>query len=113
MYEKIIDTGDLEFTPIDFDGISIRVVYQNEKTGEMVVQTKMEPGSVIPKHFHEKANEYVFVVEGDFIEDGVSYERGAFFFGSAKVPHGPHGTKEGCILLTTFSAELDFNLVEN
>jgi hypothetical protein len=50
----------------------------------------------------------VFVVEGDFIEDGVSHGPGTFFAGPAGSIHGPHRTRTGCVLLTTFSAELDF-----
>jgi hypothetical protein len=38
----------------------------------------------------------------------VSHGPGSFFAGKVGVPHGPHGSVGGCIVLTTFSATLDF-----
>jgi quercetin dioxygenase-like cupin family protein len=112
MYERIIDTGHLDWSPLDFEGISIRILHRVESTGALTVMTRMAPGSVIPAHSHGVADETVYVLEGDFIEDGVSYGAGTFFVGPAGIPHGPHRTSGGCVLLTTFSAELDFRLVE-
>jgi quercetin dioxygenase-like cupin family protein len=112
MYERIIDTGSLDWSPLEFDGVSIRVLHRVESTGALTVMTRMAPGSAIPAHWHGAADETVFVLEGDFIEDGTSYGPGHFFIGPAGTPHGPHRTSGGCVLLTTFSAELDFRLVD-
>jgi hypothetical protein len=64
-----------------------------------------------PGHLHTKANETVYVLEGDFVEDGASHGPDSFFAGQAGVPHGPHSTVGGCTVLTAFSATLDFVLV--
>lgn len=112
MYEQIVDTGRLAWSPLDFEGVAIRILHRVESTGALTVMTRMAPGAVIPAHWHSAADETVYVLEGDFIEDGVSYGVGSFFVGSAGSPHGPHRTLGGCTLLTTFSAELDFHLVE-
>jgi quercetin dioxygenase-like cupin family protein len=112
MYERIVDTEQLDWSPIAFEGVSIRILHRVEPTGAMTVMTRMAPGSVIPAHSHTAADETVYVLEGDFIEDGASYGPGSFFAGPAGTPHGPHRTVGGCVLLTTFSAELDFQLVE-
>lgn len=111
MYERTIDTGRLEWSPLDFEGVSIRILHRVESTGAMTVMTRMAPGSVIPAHWHSAADETVYVLEGDFIEDETSYGPGSFFVGPASIPHGPHRTSGGCVLLTAFSAELDFQLV--
>ena len=46
------------------------------------------------------------------IRDGVAYGPGSFFAGAAGTVHGPHTTAGGCVLLTTFSAPLDFVLAD-
>ena len=50
----------------------------------------------------------MFVIEGDLIDDGVSYAPGSFFVVKAVSPHGPHRTSGGCVLLTTYSGPPDF-----
>jgi len=108
MYDAKIDTATLAWSPLDFPGVSMKVLRQDETTGGMTVMTRMTAGSSIPAHRHTRADETVFVIEGDFIEDGVRYGPGSFFAGRAGTPHGPHGSAGGCVLLTTFSAGLDF-----
>lgn len=109
MYQRIIDTSTLDEQPLDMDGVSIRIVHKDE-AGAMAVVTRMRAGATIPAHWHSKADETVYVLSGDFIEDGVAYGPGHYFIGAARTVHGPHSTKTGCTLLTHFSAELDFNV---
>src|SRR4051812_24178491 len=99
MYQSRIDTSKLASSPLDFKGVSMRVLQQVEQTGGVTILLRMEPGSSIPAHHHTHADETAFVVEGDFVEDGVSYGPGSFFAGRAGTPHGPHGTAKGCVLL--------------
>ncbi len=90
----------------------MRVVHVDKKSGGMTVMTRLEPGACIPAHIHTKADETVFVISGDFIEQEVAYGPGSFFAAPAGVPHGPHRSRMGCIVLTTFSATLDFEIVQ-
>jgi hypothetical protein len=56
----------------------------------------------------------VFVLSGDFIEAGVTYGPGTFFYGKPGALHGPHSSQTGCVVLTHFSnaANLDFNAID-
>ena len=110
MYQTKTDTAAIDWSPLDFAGVSMKVLHQDAATGGMTVMTRMASGASIPAHRHTHADETVFVVEGDFVEDGVSYGPGSFFVGRAGTDHGPHRSSGGCILLTTFSAGLDFVL---
>jgi quercetin dioxygenase-like cupin family protein len=110
MYQTKTDTSTHDWSPLDFPGVSMKVLHQVKTTGGMTVMTRLAPGSSIPAHRHTHADETVFVVEGDFVEDGISYGPGSFFVGLAGTPHGPHSSFGGCVLLTTFSATLDFIL---
>jgi len=69
-------------------------------------------GATIPRHWHAAADETVFVVLGDFVEQGKSFGPGAFFVGKAGTSHGRHSSVSGCTVLTTFSAQLDFQMGE-
>jgi quercetin dioxygenase-like cupin family protein len=109
MYQKIVDSSAVEDQPLEIDGVSIRILDKSE-TGALALITRMRAGAIIPAHWHSKADETVFVLDGDFLEDGVAYGPGHYFVGAARTIHRPHATKSGCTLLTHFSAELDFNI---
>lgn len=112
MYALKLNTTAIEWTPLDFPGVSMKTLRQDSRTGAMTVMTRMQPGASIPAHSHTHADETVYVLEGDFVEDGVAYGPGGFFAGAAGTVHGPHRTVSGCVLLTTFSGPLDFVLAE-
>jgi anti-sigma factor ChrR (cupin superfamily) len=111
MYHLKLHADSVAWTPLDFPGVSLRVLHADPDTGATSVLTRLAPGAVIPAHLHTKADETVYVLEGDFVEDGRSHDPGTFFAGKAGVPHGPHSTVGGCTVLTAFSAALDFVLV--
>lgn len=111
MYHLKLHTETVAWSSLDFPGVSLRVLYTDPDTGAMSALTRMAPGATIPAHLHTKADETVYVLEGDFVEDGQSHGPGSFFAGRAGSAHGPHSTVGGCVVLTAFSATLDFVLV--
>ena len=113
MFETTVISTEVKPVSIDLPGVSVRVLHPgNAETGQVVL-TRMAAGAVIPEHWHSEADETVFVLDGDFIEAGVTYGPGTFFFGKAGKPHGPHTSSTGCTVLTHFShATLDFNVVD-
>jgi quercetin dioxygenase-like cupin family protein len=108
MYETKVDTSTLPWSPAGSSGISMKILQQVESTGGMTGMTRLEAGSSIPAHSHTHADQTVFVIEGDLIDEGVSYGPGSFFFVKAGSPHGPHSTLRGCVLLTMYSGQPDF-----
>ncbi|HZR17969.1 MAG TPA: cupin domain-containing protein [Verrucomicrobiae bacterium] len=111
MYSTTVDTAKLPWATLDFPGVFMRVIHEDKKAGGMTVMTRLEPGASIPAHIHTRADETVFVISGDFIEEAVEHGPGSFFAAPAGEPHGPHRSRTGCVVLTTFSAALDFQLV--
>ena len=65
------------------------------------------PGATIPAHYHNAGSEAHYVLEGDFINAGVTHAPGAFVTHSVGVVHGPHGSVNGCKILTLQSAYVD------
>jgi quercetin dioxygenase-like cupin family protein len=113
MYGIQVNECDVEWAPLEMPGVMMKVLHRDEATGAMAVLTRMEPGARIPVHFHTLADETVYVLNGDFVEDGERHGPGAYFAGKAGIPHGPHETVGGCTVLTHFSAELDFQLLSS
>ena len=111
MYQAILDVGSIEWVALDFQGVEMKILRRDDATGAMAVLTRIGPGCEIPAHWHSQADETVYVLEGDFIEDGIGHGPGTFFAGKAGTPHGPHRSEGGCTALTHSSAELDFHLV--
>ena len=100
------------WTPLQFPGVSVKILHADDTTGATTVLTRLAPGASIPRHRHSAADETVYVIEGDFVEDGESFGAGSFFAGKAGTDHGPHRSATGCTVLTRFSAPLDFILAE-
>ena len=110
MYDVSLDSRTMEWVQLDFPGVSMKILHTDPGTNGMSVLTKMNAGATIPAHIHTSANETVYVLEGVFIENGVEHDAGWYFACNAGIAHGPHTTDSGCMVLTTFSSELDFVL---
>jgi anti-sigma factor ChrR (cupin superfamily) len=110
MYQKTILSDDVAFIDLDMPGVRIRPLYTDASSGAMTVLTEMAAGASIPEHWHTAADETVFVLRGDFIENGTAYGPGTFFVGKAGTSHGPHETRSGCTVISNFSAPLDFQM---
>jgi anti-sigma factor ChrR (cupin superfamily) len=108
MYQITVRESELPWADLGMPGVSMKVLHKDEATGAMAVLTRIEARAGIPAHWHSKADETVFVLDGDFVEAGGSYGPGSYFVGKAHTRHGPHSTVRGCTVLTHFSAELDF-----
>ena len=63
----------------------------------------MSAGSVIPAHLHQGVAEVLYVVEGDFINEGKQHLPGTSLHVKAGQPHGPHSTEKGCTLLVLWT----------
>ena len=100
--------------------ITLAVRNKNYSLGPVMLHLVMQPGSAIPAHIHEGVAEVLYVIEGDFINEGKQYQPGTSLHVKAGKAHGPHSTEKGCKLLVlwtdkaaTQDANLaDFNLAE-
>ena len=93
--------------------ITLAVRNKNYALGPVMLHLEMSPGSAIPAHSHENVAEVLYVVEGEFINEGQRYQAGTSLHVKAGKPHGPHSTETGCKLLvlwTDKAATADANL---
>lgn len=82
---------------------TVKILNSDQSLGPAVALLRMEPGSEIARHLHEQTTETSYVLDGDFINEGVSYPAGTEFNVKPNTAHGPHTTKRGCSVLVTFS----------
>ena len=106
-FTRTVETSTIEATAAPFPNTkwtaTIKVLNSDESLGPAVVLLRMEPGSEIARHLHEQTTEMAYVLDGDFINDGISYAKGTEFNIKPNTAHGPHTTKTGCSVLVTFS----------
>ena len=106
MYDQEIPASQVKADRFPFPSegdITLAVRNKNFALGPVMVHIVMKSGSVIPPHKHEKLAEALYVVEGDFINEGKEYLPGTSLHVKAGKQHGPHSTKNGCSLLVLWT----------
>jgi quercetin dioxygenase-like cupin family protein len=90
--------------PFQSEGdISLAVRNANYTLGPVMLHITMKPGAVSPAHLHKGMAEALYVVEGDFTNEGKQYQPGTSLHFKAGKEHGPHTTKNGCKLLVLWT----------
>lgn len=86
--------------------ITLAVRNANYTLGPVMLHLAMQPGAVIPAHLHKGVAEVLYVLEGEFINEGKTYPAGTTLHIKAGIPHGPHSTKTGCKLLVLWTERM-------
>ena len=98
--------SDKQWQPGPYEGVELLVLHKNEFTGGVTVLRKFKAGVTVPAHIHAEANEFVYVLSGEWEESGVTYREGAFFFAPKGQAHGPHVARTEVVSLTIFDGPL-------
>ncbi len=106
MFPYIALAKDKTWQPGPYEGVELLVLHKNEQTGGVMVLRRFKAGTVIPAHTHPLANEWAYVLSGEWIEDDKNYAPGTLFFAPKGVKHGPHTAHGEVISLTTFDGPL-------
>jgi quercetin dioxygenase-like cupin family protein len=106
MFPYIALAKDKEWQPGPYAGVELMPLHQNPQTGGVTVLRKFLTGVKVPAHIHPEANEFVYVLSGEWEESGVAHGPGAFFFAPRGVAHGPHFARSEVGSLTIFDGPL-------
>jgi anti-sigma factor ChrR (cupin superfamily) len=95
-----VDPSKMEWEKSQFEKIWMKVLYRNDKEGEMTVLLRWEPGAVLPFHKHPEI-EQSFVLEGSFYDHDGICRAGQYVY---RHPGSMHETRsdEGCLLLAVY-----------
>jgi quercetin dioxygenase-like cupin family protein len=90
--------------PFPHEGnVTLAVRNANYELGPVILHLEMAPGSVIPAHRHDGIAEVLYVMEGDFINEGKQHLPGTSLHVMKGKVHGPHGTEKGCKVLVMWT----------
>ena len=106
MFPYVTSPQDKAWQPGPYPGVELLVLHKNEATGGVTVLRKFHAGVTVPAHTHPLANEWAYVVSGEWEESGVQYLPGTLFFAPKGERHGPHVAKTEVVSLTMFDGPL-------
>jgi anti-sigma factor ChrR (cupin superfamily) len=93
------DPGAVDWPSSRRTGIHVRVLWNDESSGDAAVLVRMDPGCEYPRHRHV-GDEEVFVLQGGFRDASGEYRAGEFRRFPAGSIHAPVGLQgdEPCVL---------------
>jgi len=106
MFSITLPAGTGRWQPGPYPGVELMVLRRDETTGGVTVLRKFQAGVTVPAHSHPEAAESVYVLTGEWEEDGTVYGPGTFFHVARGLRHGPHIARTEVISLTTFDGAL-------
>jgi quercetin dioxygenase-like cupin family protein len=106
MFPYLALAEDIPWQLGPYPGVELKVLHKNPDTGGVVVLRKFQAGITVPTHTHPLANEWAYILSGEWEESGVGYQNGALFFAPKGIQHGPHVAKTEVISLTIFDGPL-------
>jgi quercetin dioxygenase-like cupin family protein len=106
MFQYVSLAKDKNWQPGPYPGVELMLLHKHEPTGGVTVLRKFRAGVTVPAHTHPLANEFVYLLSGEWEESGVTYTTGAFFHAPKGLRHGPHVARTEVISLTHFDGPL-------
>ncbi len=108
----IADASQLQPVPFPIPGatpggVTATLLNIDADRGLVTTIIHIAPGARIPAHYHNDGAEAHYVLEGDFINAGVTYGPGAFITHPKGTVHGPHASRGGARVLTLQTAYVD------
>lgn len=113
MFQYIALAGEKEWQAGPYDGVELKPLHKNEATGGVVVLRKFKAGVTVPAHRHPDANEWAYVLSGEWEEAGEVYREGALFHAPRGETHGPHVARTEVVSLTIFDGPLTVDFDES
>lgn len=95
-----VQPQSIEWRPSQFEGIEIKVLYENKEAGELTCLLRWAPGTTLPFHKHPEI-EQSWVIEGSFSDHDGICRAGEYVY---RVPGSMHETHsaEGCTILAIY-----------
>jgi quercetin dioxygenase-like cupin family protein len=106
MFQYVALAQDKTWQPGPYAGVELLVLHKNEASGGVTVLRKFKAGTTVPAHMHPLANEFAYVLSGEWEESGTTHTTGTFFFAPRGERHGPHFAKTEVVSLTLFDGPL-------
>lgn len=106
MFPHVCSSDQVDWKPGPYEGVDLKVLHKNPKTGGVTVLRRFHAGALIPAHIHREANETAYILSGEWEESGKVYTQGTCFYAEQGIKHGPHHALSEVISLTIFDGPL-------
>lgn len=106
MFPITIPPGSGSWQPGPYPGVELLVLRRDEATGGVTVLRRFQAGVTVPAHVHPLASESVYVLAGEWEEDGRVHGPGTYFHVPRGERHGPHTARSEVLSLTLFDGPL-------
>ncbi|MFO1461588.1 MAG: cupin domain-containing protein [Verrucomicrobiota bacterium] len=106
MFPITVAAGQGSWVPGPYPGVELQILRRDGVTGGVTVLRRFQAGITVPAHTHPEASESVYVISGEWVEEGVVHGPGTFFHVPRGVRHGPHHARSEVISLTVFDGPL-------
>ena len=111
MFDQIRDVIEVEAGPAPFPGtkgqVTLQVLNADPSQGPALLRVVMPPGAEIPRHYHAGQAETIYILEGEFVDEGRPYHAGTELNVKPGREHGPHTTHTGVTFLSMFTGNVD------
>jgi quercetin dioxygenase-like cupin family protein len=95
-----VDPNALDWKPSQFEGIDIKVLYEDRALGEMTCLLRWQPGTTLPFHRHPEI-EQSYVISGSFSDHDGICRAGEYVWRRPGSMHETHSA-EGCTILAIY-----------
>jgi quercetin dioxygenase-like cupin family protein len=116
MYDQIRDVIEVESGPASLPGtkgqVTVQVLNADPSLGPGLLRLVMQPGAEIARHYHLGQAETLYILEGEFINEGRPYHAGTELNVKPGHEHGPHTTNTGVTFLAMYTGNVDLNDVQ-
>ena len=106
MFPITVPSGNGSWIPGPYPGVQLLILRRDEASGSVTMLRRFHAGTTVPAHSHPQASESVFVISGEWDEDGSVYGPGTYFHVPRGIRHGPHLARTEVISLTHFDGPL-------
>ncbi len=106
MFPHVALAKDKTWQPGPYEGVELLVLHKHPETGGVTVLRKFKAGTTVPAHTHPLANEWAYILSGEWEESDVTYTEGTLFHAPKGIQHGPHIARTEVVSLTTFDGPL-------
>ncbi|MFT6619879.1 MAG: quercetin dioxygenase-like cupin family protein [Limisphaerales bacterium] len=106
MFQYIALAEEREWQTGPYEGVELKPLHKDDATGRMVVMRRFKAGLTVPAHIHPDANEWAYILSGEWEESGKIYGAGTLFHAPKGAAHGPHVAKTDVVSLTIFDGPL-------
>ena len=106
MFPEISDANSRPWIPGPYPGVDLCLLEKDPSTGGLTVLRRFHHGITVPAHTHPLADEFVYILSGEWEEEGEIYGTGSVLRVPRGVRHGPHHARTEVISLTRFNGPL-------